>query len=134
MRIVLDTNVLVSGIFFAGLPSRILCHWREGSISLVVSPAIFDEYRAVIKRLGRKYPPMETRSILDLIAVEAEFVQAPRLKAPICDDPHDDKFFACAVAAGSLTIVSGDHHLLDRNGALGLEVLTPSRFIARYFR
>lgn len=43
MRIVLDTNVLVSGIYFAGLPSRILRHWKEGDVSLVVSPAIFDE-------------------------------------------------------------------------------------------
>ena len=71
MRIVLDTNVLVSGIYFAGLPSRILRHWKEGDVSLVVSPAIFDEYREVIKRLGRKYPAMETQAIIDLITVEA---------------------------------------------------------------
>lgn len=43
MRVVLDTNVLVSGIFFAGVPGRVLEAWADGKFELVLSPSIFDE-------------------------------------------------------------------------------------------
>jgi putative PIN family toxin of toxin-antitoxin system len=47
VRVVLDTNVLVSGVFFGGLPGRILEAWRDGKLTLIVSPAILDEYLRV---------------------------------------------------------------------------------------
>lgn len=47
MKLVLDTNVLVSGIFFGGVPGRVLTAWSVGEVDLVLSPAIVDEYRRV---------------------------------------------------------------------------------------
>ena len=56
MRIILDTNVLMSGIFFGGKPSEIIDAWLDGKITYVVSPEIIDEYRRVAARLAEKYP------------------------------------------------------------------------------
>jgi len=47
MRVVIDTNVLISGVFFGGLPARVLNAWRDGQYDLVASPGILDECRRV---------------------------------------------------------------------------------------
>jgi hypothetical protein len=56
MRIVLDTNVFVSGIFFTGPPYQILRAWREGRIRIVYSSAIFEECRRVLIELSGQFP------------------------------------------------------------------------------
>lgn len=56
MRIVLDTNVFVSGIFFSGPPSRILEAWRDGKIELAISPDILSEYQRVGNELSKQFP------------------------------------------------------------------------------
>ena len=56
MKVVLDTNVLVSGIFFFGPPATILKSWSRGKIRLMVSPEILDEYRRVSEEVSGKVP------------------------------------------------------------------------------
>lgn len=56
MRLILDTNVLVSGIFFGGPPGRILDAWASGAVELVLSPAILEEYRRVGAALANRHP------------------------------------------------------------------------------
>lgn len=56
MKVVLDTNVLVSGIFFSGPPAGILRAWSQGKLQLVLSPEILDEYMRVSAELAVKYP------------------------------------------------------------------------------
>jgi predicted nucleic acid-binding protein len=68
VRIVLDTNVLVSGIFFGGLPGRLLDAWADGRLELVLSPAILDEYLRVCERIAESRPALEYESILAAIA------------------------------------------------------------------
>ena len=91
MRAVLDTNVLVSGIFFSGPPYEIMSAWRHGKVELVVSADILDEYRRVGQRLAAKYPGVDIGPVLALIAVHGEFVEAPALREPVCEDASDDK-------------------------------------------
>ena len=45
MKIVVDTNVIVSGVFFGGSPGAVLEAWRDGSVELVVSPQILEEFK-----------------------------------------------------------------------------------------
>lgn len=59
MRVILDTNVLLSGVFFGGVPGRILAAWAAGQLELVLSPAILTEYRRVGADLARRYPDRE---------------------------------------------------------------------------
>lgn len=56
MRVILDANVLVSGIFFAGPPARVLEAWLDDKFDLVVSTAILEEYRRTAMRIGEKFP------------------------------------------------------------------------------
>jgi uncharacterized protein len=128
VRIVLDTNVFVSAVFFGGVPGRILEAWRDGRIQLVLSVDILDEYQRVGQALGAQYSGVDLKPFLSLLTVEAEIIEAPSLLAPVSADPDDDKFLACASAAGVPVIVSGDKHLLVQDGWRGIRMLRPRQF------
>jgi putative PIN family toxin of toxin-antitoxin system len=132
VRIVLDTNVFVSGVFFTGPPFQILRAWRDGKVKLIASPEILEEYDRVGRALARKFPGIDLDPILDLFTVGAELVRAPDLPEPVCEDPEDDKFLACALAGRSKHVVSGDRHLLKVTGWRGIEVLSPRRFLEHH--
>ena len=132
MRIILDTNVLVSGIFFSGPPFRILKAWRDNKLQLVVSTDILDEYQRVAAILGEKYSRVDISPIMDLLTVNSDIVTAPPLPEPVSVDPDDDEFIACALAADTKLIVSGDRHLLDVDGYQDIRVLKPRRFVNIY--
>lgn len=53
MKIVLDTNVLISGIFFTGPPYQILKAWRDRKFQIILSAEILFEYRRVAEELSR---------------------------------------------------------------------------------
>ena len=133
IKAVLDTNVVVSGIFFRGVPGDILDAWADGHFELVLSPSIFDEYLRTCERLGARYAALQYRSVLAALAGHGTLVpDAPILKS-ITADPDDDKFMACAQRSGA-DVVSGDTHLLEASGWQGVEVLTPRRFVERLVR
>ena len=132
MKIVLDTNVFISGIFFSGPPHRILQSWRNGRVQLVLTPEIFEEYRRVAEVLQEKFPAVDLIRLLELLLVQAEMCQAEPLPEVVSADPDDDKFIACALSSGSKLIVSGDKHLLDVDGYRGIEILKPRAFLERY--
>jgi putative PIN family toxin of toxin-antitoxin system len=128
VRIVLDTNVFVSAIFFGGVPGRILEAWRNGRVQLILSVDILDEYQRVGQVLGSQYSGVDLKPFLRLLTVQAEIIEAPALPTPVSADPDDDKFLACASAAGVSIIVSGDRDLLDQDGWRGIRVLRPRQF------
>jgi len=132
VKVVLDTNVFVSGIFFSGPPYQILEAWRNGKIQLVFSPEILDEYRRVGEILAEDRPIIDLKPILEFVIRNAEIFSAPPLSEAVCEDHDDDKFLACALTSGSTVIVSGDKHLLKVSGYRGIEVLKPRDFVDRY--
>jgi len=132
VKIIVDTNVFLSGVFFGGLPYQILNAWRERRLSLVYSLDILDEYRRTAVRLARRFEGLDLGPFLALVVAEGELVPAPALNEAVCEDPEDDKFFACAVASGCRVIVSGDKHLLKATGYHGIEVLKPRAFVESY--
>lgn len=134
MRVVLDTNVLVSGVFFTGPPSTILRAWRDRRITLLISAPILEEYGRVARELARKFPSVRLDSILTLLMVKAEMVEAPSLSEKVCEDPEDDKFLACALAGGCRLIISGDRLLRKTSGYRGIRVLTPGRFVKEFLK
>lgn len=134
MRVVLDTNVLISGAFFAGPPLRILECCVEGKFQLVFSPEILVEYRRVGEEFSQKRSNPDFEGLLSLLAAQALIVDAPSLDSPVCRDPDDDKFIVCALAAGADVIVSGDKDLLNISGKLTIPVMRPKEFVDRYIR
>ena len=132
MKVVLDTNVLISGIYFGGLPGKILEAWGARQFQLLVSTEILQEYLNVVERLADRYAGVEYEGILGLIIQNAELVQTSDLPEPVSEDPDDDKFLACALAGDSTTIVSGDSDLLNVSGFCGIKVLTPKAFVSEF--
>ena len=134
MRVVLDTNVFVSGVFFGGQPGKILTAWRDGKIRLFLSPEILEEYVEVLHRLEKSYPPVMAKPVIDLILAGTEIITAPPLEKPVSSDSDDDKFIACALASKTKVIVGGDNHLLAADGFQGLEIVKPSQFVRKYLK
>ena len=132
----MDTNVLMSEIFFGGVPGRVIDAWVDGSLELVLSPDILDEYRRVGSELRGRYPERATAltSVLTLIAMHASIVNAMPLALPVSADAADDMFLAAAVAADVTTVISGDRHLLDVTGWRGIAVVTPRQFVDQFLR
>jgi putative PIN family toxin of toxin-antitoxin system len=132
LKVVMDTNVFVSGVFFSGPPYQILKAWQSGKFELVASPEILDEYRRVGEILAEERPAVDLNPILNFVIEHATIYKPSTLKEPVCEDPDDDKFFACALASDSRVIISGDKHLLKVSGYQGIEVLKPREFADRY--
>jgi predicted nucleic acid-binding protein len=111
VRIIVDTNVVMSGVFFGGAPGRILDAWAQGRLELVLSPDILQEYRRVGAELAARYPERSgaLAPALTLIAMNAILVDA--------DVP---------------VIISGDRDLLDVSGWRNVLVLSPRQFADRH--
>jgi putative PIN family toxin of toxin-antitoxin system len=134
MKVILDTNVFVSGMFFSGPPFEILDAWHHGKLTLVVSPEILAEYERVGQELANGFPTVDLAPFLELLAFKGEVVNAPELEEQVCSDPDDDKFLACAVASNTKVIASGDKALRRTSGYAGIEVLSPREFVCKYLK
>ena len=135
MRSVLDTNTVVSGLFWDGPPSLLQDAARSGKVELYTSPALLTELARVLAR--RKFLASLERvgaSVDELIEGYAELAQLVR-PAPIAPvvlrDPDDDHVLACALAAKADLIVSGDRDLLELKTYQGIPILTAVEALAR---
>jgi putative PIN family toxin of toxin-antitoxin system len=134
LRAVVDTNVVISGLFLGGWPYRVLEGWRDGRVEIVVSGAILEEYWSVARRLSEEFPGVNAEPFLEMLLGLAEVVDTPAPPAPVCPDPDDDKFLACALASGAKVVVSGDRGLQGVSGYRGIKVVSPRRFVEEWLR
>lgn len=132
MKIVIDTNVLASALFFNGVPGKILENWKSKKLTLVASAPILDEYHRVLMRLQGKYSFSDMDSFWNLLTSNILLVDVLHTPNFIKDDPDDDKFIACAIASGVKIIISGDKHLLNLSGINGITIIKPSDFVKKY--
>jgi hypothetical protein len=132
--VVIDTNVVVSALLFGGKPGHLVYHWQEGRIRPYASEAIIAEYLRVLA-----YPRFElseshiTYLIYHQILPLFEIVQVQSTEPVISEDPEDDKFLHCAVAAAARFIVSGDQHLLRLGSFEGIPIVKVSNFLETLF-
>ena len=132
MKVVLDTNVFISGIFYNGVPYKILEAWRDGKIKFILSTEILGEYSRVARVLNEKYPEVKIQPIIDLLTVKSELITSHSFPEQICKDPNDDKFLACALLSKAKIIITGDKYLLELNGYENLEIINPREFYDKY--
>lgn len=128
MRIVIDTNVIASAIFFGGKPYQLLRYIMEDKLVAVASKEIVDEYEEIFLRLQEKYPIFSTVIPLKYILNKFEII---RVKSDInvCRDPDDNKFISCAMDGNCLYIVSGDLDLLTIGNYGGITILSVNNFL-----
>lgn len=130
MRIVVDTNVIASAVFFGGKPYQLLHYIMEELVDVVASKEIVDEYEGIVLRLRQKYPSISTRIPLQEIISRFEIIRVSS-DIHVSRDPDDDKFISCAVEGKCLYIVSGDSDLLSIGNYGDIEILTVADFLNR---
>jgi putative PIN family toxin of toxin-antitoxin system len=131
MRVVGDTNVLISS-FFGGNPKKVIDLWKAGDITLCLSRDIIDEYIDVLQRL--KVDAALISELLSLFAGGYHLLFAgktPSLRI-VPDDADDNKFFECAVALKASVIVTGDKAMLRVANYMGIAVESPQQFLSNH--
>jgi len=134
MNIVLDTNVLVSGVFWKGNESTVLSSCLSKDISNFISPSIIDEFDRVLHYDKFQFNPVEIQHALETI-LSCSTVILPQVKIDIVkDDPADNKILECAVASNAACVVSGDHHLLQLKSYKHINIVSANQFIELFLR
>ncbi len=138
MRIVLDTNVLISGLLFpGGAPHRLMGAWRGGTFDLVLSDFMLDELARVWGHLAPriKYTPADLSDFLDMLHLRGEVIPLDedalaKARASSLRDPNDMPVLATLLASSAEWLVSGDKDLLALSETH--PILAPAAFVERF--
>ena len=119
LRVVLDTNVLLSGIAYpASVPGKIMAAWRHGSVDVLLSPYILDELRRVLPRLAYRHGLTleEIDDLVDVLSIQAEVIEPLHGIEPDLRDVDDQPVLGTLLAARKTTgadyLITGDKDLL----------------------
>jgi putative PIN family toxin of toxin-antitoxin system len=116
MKVVLDTNTIISGLFWNGAPRQVLDMAHDGLIDLYTSIDLLAELADVLSREKFSKQLDESQVAVDDLVTGysslATVIHVKKIPSVIRDDPDDDMVLACAISADAQIIVSGDSHLL----------------------
>jgi uncharacterized protein len=133
MKVVLDTNTVISGLFWKGAPRQVLDLARNGVITLFTSPELLAELADVLGRekFVKKLEQAQV-GVNDLVygyAALARVIPPAKIQPVILADPDDDRVLACALAAKAKVITSGDSHLLNLKTYEDIKILTANQLL-----
>lgn len=132
MRIVADTNVFISGIFWEGnFSSKVINLWRNRKIDLVSSIPIVEELTKNLKGFKIEMDEESVQEWKNMILENAMLVEPEEKFDIVKDDTDDNKFIEAAVEGKASYIVTQDNHLLKIKELRGIEILTPQEFLSR---
>lgn len=135
MRLVLDTNTVLSGLLWGGTPGRLIDAALTGRLELASSAALLAELLGVLSRekfaarLAKRR--ISAAEVFDGYAALATMVAPVTILPTIVRDPADDQVLAAALSAQADLIVSGDAHLLDLKSFQGIEIVTAAVAVER---
>lgn len=138
LRVVLDTNIIVSGTLIAkqGHSAQILDAWRDGRFLLVISEDIIDEVKRTLNKIlntkaHKRYHLTKAKigRLINLLYKYSILVPGKLDLTIIERDPDDNKFIIAAVEAAAQFIVSGDKDLLSLGSYQGIKIITPADFV-----
>ena len=130
IRVIIDTNVIVSAILFGGIPGELISLCKNDCIKPLASKKIIDEYIKVLAYPKFKLSEAEINYILyNEILPYFEIIQIKDSPVIINVDPSDDKFIHCAKAGKVGVIITGDQHLLNLKPYQKVKILTPAIFM-----
>ena len=133
MKLVLDTNIVVSGTFWKGDSFRILDLVNKGKVNIIVTQPILEEYDKIIhsEEILEKidiYQQVKIKVLQDILS-KATLVDPKEKIQIIKDDPDDDKFLEAAIEAKADYIISKDKHLLKHREYKGIKIIKPEEFL-----
>ena len=128
MIVVLDTNILISSIFWRGSPYKVVLNAIKKKYYLYLSGEILDELEEKLS-LKFKFPEDKIKDHIGILKEYGKIVE-PTIKVDIIkEDPDDNKILECAVSCNADYIVSGDHHLLKLKEFKGIKIVTAKEFL-----
>jgi putative PIN family toxin of toxin-antitoxin system len=130
VRGVVDTNVLISAIFWTGKPKQILNKVRRGEILFLTSGPLLEELEGVLIEKDKpfKLAPEEAERIIIGMRELAEIIQT-HTRVAACEDEKDNRVLECAIDGDAECIVTGDLHLLKLNPFKGIRIITVTDFL-----
>jgi uncharacterized protein len=133
MRVVVDTNVMVSALLFEGVTSQLVPLWQKGALTLLLSGEILEEYLRILAYSKFQLAKNEIRGLIEgEVLPFAEIVQTSGRLRVIKNDPSDDKFLECAVSGRAKVLLSGDKNILALRRFRKVEILSPTQFLSRF--
>lgn len=131
MKLVIDTNVAVSGLLWSGPPNVLLQWARRGIVTIIVSEKVIDEFKTVIRheRFADRLETLQTsaQKVIAYFMNLSHVVPDPHtIPAVITEDPSDNIFLGLAIENTARLIVSGDRHLLNIGEFQGIHIVRPS--------
>ena len=133
MRVVLDTNVIISATLIrGGTEDQIVRAWQRGVFELILSPPILEEMgRALFYEKLREFRWMTVEEVAELLQALAQgsMVVSGQSKVKASRDPADDKFLAAAIEAETRFVVTGDRDLLDLRRYRNVRMITPAQVL-----
>jgi putative PIN family toxin of toxin-antitoxin system len=127
-RVVLDSNVIVSGLGWSGAPARIVEAVLAGELMLVTSSPLLAELRRVLAYPKLAKVILEGEKLADLVEMSSIVIE-PVSVFDAVEDESDNRVLEAAVDGGADYIVSGDEHLLTLGAFRGIPIVTPSEFV-----
>lgn len=125
-RVVIDTNVFISGFLFGGNPGKILKQFRNQRLTLIISPEIEHELLSKLNIFGVSDAlPEELKDLIEERAIRV----VPRTTARLSRDLLDDMFLSAAAETHADTIITGDKDLLSLHSYRGIPIVTPRQFL-----
>lgn len=135
MRIVADTNTVVSGLLWQGAPRKLIDAGRKGQITLVTSENLLAELAEVLARekfaTRIRQAKISAKALVEDYATIAHVVVPAAMDKSVIRDPDDDEVVACALAAGAESIVSGDDDLLTIGEYQGIRILNATQALKK---
>lgn len=137
LRVVLDTNVLLSGIAYpASVPGKIVGAWKHGALEVVLSVFILDELRRVLPRLTPRHglSATEIDDIVDILSIQAEVIEPAPVQDAALTDLNDQPVLGTLIAALQQShadaLITGDKALLALSDRYPIR--TPAQFWAAH--
>jgi putative PIN family toxin of toxin-antitoxin system len=128
-KVVIDTNVFISAFGWDGKPEAVLRLMEQRKVINFTTNDIYAELQRVVAYPKLKFSPTLQVNILEFVFSWSRFVQPQEIVSVVTDDPDDDKFLACAIAANASAIISGDPHLLSLGSYRDILIMTPVQFL-----
>ena len=129
MKVVLDTNVFISGIFWTGDCNKLINCWGKEKFKLIISLEIISELIKILKDFKIQLPEGIIKEWIDLIIRNSIIVKPEEKFEIVKDDPKDNIFIEAAFAEKSDFIISQDKHLLKLKEFRGIKIITPDAFL-----
>lgn len=130
IKVVIDTNVYISGTFWSGKPKKIINMAKRREISVVTSKELLEELKDVLTREDKdfKLSEEEADKIIGNIRSYAELVK-PTQRVTVCRDIKDNMVIECAIEGGADYIVSGDPDLKVLKEYQKIQIVNPTEFL-----